>query len=91
MVDILLEYKARIDQISSGPFRNDSDLLHKTKDAFEVFINKKANKAAELLAKYIDLAMRTGNKALSDNELEVMLDKVLALFRYTSGLSQLSL
>ena len=85
MVDLLLDFNARVDKILAGPFRGNIDFVHKTKDAFEVFVNKRANKSAEMLAKYTDLKMRSGSKTLSDSELEEMLDRVLALFRYTSG------
>lgn len=85
MVDSLLIFKATTDAILSGPFHSNVDLVHKTNDAFETFVNKRANKPAEMLAKYIDAKMRGGNKGSSEAEVEAVLNRVLALFRYTSG------
>lgn len=85
MVESLLQMKQLIDSIIAGPFQHNVDLAHKTKDAYEVFVNKKANRVSEMLAKYIDIRMRSGHKALAERELESLLDQVLALFRFTSG------
>ena len=52
---------------------------------FEYFINQRANKPAELIAKYIDLVMRGGSRAVgavNDDEVEAALDRALVLFRY---------
>lgn len=52
---------------------------------FEHFINQRANKPAELIAKYIDLVMRGGSKAVGavgEDEVESTLDRALVLFRY---------
>ena len=52
---------------------------------FEYFINQRANKPAELIAKYIDLVMRGGSRAVgavNDDEVETALDRALVLFRY---------
>ena len=39
---------------------------------------------AELIAKYVDVELRAGNKGQTDEELETTLDKALMLFRYIS-------
>lgn len=77
--------KRLVDAIVAGPFQHNTDLAHKTKDAFEVFINKKANTVSEMLAKYTDIKMRSGHKMLAESDLESVLDQVLAMFRFTSG------
>lgn len=49
-------------------------------------MNQRANKPAELIAKYIDLVMRGGSRAVGavggDDEVEAALDRALVLFRY---------
>ena len=39
------------------------------------------NKPAELIAKFIDSKLRSGNKEQTEEELEQLLDKVMVLFR----------
>jgi len=85
MVDSLLSFKDRVDWVLSDCFGNDQMLAVAARDAFESFVNKRNDKPAELLAKYLDIKMRTGNKALSDAELTSLFDKVLVLFRFTSA------
>uniref|UniRef100_A0A8C7E5S1 Cullin-4B n=1 Tax=Naja naja TaxID=35670 RepID=A0A8C7E5S1_NAJNA len=55
------------------------------KEAFETFINKRPNKPAELIAKYVDSKLRAGNKEATDEELEKMLDKIMIIFRFIYG------
>ncbi|PWN51191.1 Cullin-domain-containing protein [Violaceomyces palustris] len=83
MIDRLLAYKERIDRIVSKSFGSDSELSNVQKDSFEVFINKRENKPAELIAKFLDQKLKSGNKTMSDQELEHYLDEALILFRYT--------
>ena len=45
----------------------------------------RSGRPAELIAKYLDSKLRTGNKGQSEEELEAMLDSVLTLFRYIQG------
>jgi hypothetical protein len=45
----------------------------------------RSGRPAELIAKYLDAKLRTGNKGQSEQELEAMLDNVLTLFRYIQG------
>jgi cullin-4 len=39
---------------------------------------------AELIAKFVDSKLRTGNKAGSDAEIELLLDRVMRLFRHSA-------
>ena len=43
------------------------------------------NKPAELIAKFIDSKLRSGNKEQTEEELEELLDKVMVLFRYVTS------
>ena len=83
MIERLLEFKAFIDSIVATPFQRDGDFVHAQKDSFEVFVNKRENKPAELIAKFLDAKLRSGNKTMTDDELEHNLDEALILFRYT--------
>ena len=40
------------------------------------------NRPAELIARFIDAKLRSGNKGTSEEEMEAILDKVVMLFRY---------
>ncbi|KDE09586.1 hypothetical protein MVLG_00481 [Microbotryum lychnidis-dioicae p1A1 Lamole] len=53
--------------------------------AFEFFINKRENKPAEMIAKFLDAKLRSGNKSMGDAEFEKLLNDVLFLFRFTQG------
>ncbi|XP_053747893.1 cullin-4B-like [Panthera pardus] len=82
MVQELLDFKDKIDFIIEASFLKNEKIIVAMKDAFETFINKRPNKPAELLAKYVDSKLRTGNKEATDEELEELLAKVVILFRF---------
>uniref|UniRef100_A0A8C6YAT3 Cullin-4B n=2 Tax=Naja naja TaxID=35670 RepID=A0A8C6YAT3_NAJNA len=63
----------------------DKKFVNAMKEAFETFINKRPNKPAELIAKYVDSKLRAGNKEATDEELEKMLDKIMIIFRFIYG------
>lgn len=91
MVQFLLDFKARVDRLVAGPFIRDSEFAQAGRVAFEAFVNKRQNKPAEMMAKYIDNKMRgVGARGLTDDELERTFDEVLAIFRYTQGSSSTS-
>lgn len=83
MIERLLEFKSSIDAIVSTGFQRDGDFINAQKDSFEVFINKRENKPAELIAKFLDAKLRSGNRTMTDQELEHSMDEALILFRYT--------
>lgn len=85
MVQSLLSMKAKLDSILADAFQSNEAFTSSLKEAFEHFINQRQNRPAELIAKYVDSMMRSGNKAASDEELEVLLDRLLVLFRYIQG------
>lgn len=58
LVAALLELKSRADEALRGPFGGAQPLASALKDAFETFINSRANKPAELVAKFLDGALR---------------------------------
>ena len=65
MVTELLEFKEKIDQIMKKCFDNNRVLTDAVQDAFKHFINIRKNRPAELIAKYVDQMMRSGNKGKS--------------------------
>ena len=50
-----------------------------------MFINKRQNKPAELIAKFVDSKLKAGNKEASEEEMEAILDKIMVIFRFIHG------
>ncbi|KAJ3517835.1 hypothetical protein NLJ89_g253 [Agrocybe chaxingu] len=67
----------------SQPKQPDQDFLYALTDAFTVSFKARRLKPAEMIAKYLDKAMRRGQGKSTDAEFQEMLDKVLALYRFT--------
>ncbi|KAM3586793.1 hypothetical protein VKS41_001850 [Umbelopsis sp. WA50703] len=85
MVQSLLDYKLKIDAILAESFDHNQQFINSMRDGFESFINSRQNKPAELIAKFVDSKLRSGNKTATDEELETLLDRVLILFRFIHG------
>ncbi|KAH8554516.1 Cullin family-domain-containing protein [Umbelopsis sp. PMI_123] len=85
MVQSLLAYKQKIDIILAETFDHNTQFANSMREAFESFINSRQNKPAELIAKFVDSKLRSGNKTATDEELESLLDRVLILFRFIHG------
>ena len=54
-----------------------------TIDAFSLGFKGRRNKPAEMIAKYLDRAMRKGQKGKRDEEFQAELDAALGLYRFT--------
>jgi cullin-4 len=61
----------------------DQVFLYAITDAFSKGFKARRSKPAEMIAKYVDKAMRKGQGKASDAEFQALLDKVLALYRFT--------
>ncbi|XP_072370549.1 cullin-4A-like isoform X1 [Scyliorhinus torazame] len=85
MVEELLDFKEKVDHVIEVCFVKNEKFVNTMKEAFETFINKRPNKPAELIAKYVDSKLRAGNKEATDEELERMLDKIMIIFRFIHG------
>lgn len=85
MVAELLEFKEQLDHIVSTCFQRNDKFLYSMREAFEYFINQRQNKPAELIAKFVDVKLRAGNKEATEEELERLLDKIMVLFRFIHG------
>lgn len=85
MVQSLLDLKSRLDELVKYSFDGTESFYNAVNLAFESFVNARENKPAELIAKFVDGILRTGNKGFSEEELETTLDKALTLFRFIDG------
>ncbi|XP_058886490.1 cullin-4A-like [Acipenser ruthenus] len=85
MVQELLDFKDKTDQITEACFQKNEKFINSMKESFETYINKRPNKPAELIAKYVDSKLRAGNKEATDEELERILDKIMIIFRFIHG------
>ena len=85
MVEELLSFKSKLDELLSVAFDSSPSFTHTLKESCENFINVRQNKPAELIAKYIDSMLKTGNKGTTEEEVESKLERLLVLFRYVNG------
>mmetsp|Transcript_20842 Transcript_20842/g.46666 ORF Transcript_20842/g.46666 Transcript_20842/m.46666 type:complete len:729 (-) Transcript_20842:640-2826(-) len=85
LVQDLLQFKEKLDRVLSVAFHASEPFSHSLKEAFECFINVRQNRPAELVARFIDSKLRSGNKGTSEEELEEVLDRTMTLFRYIDG------
>uniref|UniRef100_A0A672MRM8 Cullin-4A n=1 Tax=Sinocyclocheilus grahami TaxID=75366 RepID=A0A672MRM8_SINGR len=85
MVQELLDFKDKMDHVTQRCFQRNDTFINAMKEAFESFINKRPNKPAELIAKYVDSKLRAGNKEATEEELERILDKIMIIFRFIHG------
>uniref|UniRef100_A0A3Q3X5U1 Cullin-4A n=1 Tax=Mola mola TaxID=94237 RepID=A0A3Q3X5U1_MOLML len=85
MVQDLLDFKDKMDNVAQSCFTRNEAFINAMKEAFETFINKRPNKPAELIAKYVDSKLRAGNKEATEEELERILDKIMIIFRFIHG------
>ncbi|KAI7869527.1 cullin 4, partial [Spinellus fusiger] len=84
LVVTLLDRKKRLDTVLSDCFMNDITFANTLKESFEVFVNTRKNKPAELVAKYIDSKLRSNTKNKEKN-IEQVLDQAMVIFRYTQS------
>ena len=61
-------------------------LVTNVQSAFEEFIDKRRNKPAELVAKFLDRKLRSRKKDMTDEELDHLMDKLMVIFRFIQGL-----
>ncbi|KAH8924201.1 Cullin-domain-containing protein [Atractiella rhizophila] len=84
LVPCLLELKTRSDEIVEK-LGGSKAFKQAQRDAFESAINARENKPAECIARFVDQKLRTGNKEMSDAEMEEALNGALWIFRLTQG------
>jgi cullin-4 len=86
MIPSLLEFKHHLDTILITSFSSNDLFSQSLRESFEFFINRRRDKPAEYIAKYLDNLLRKGDKGLTtDATLEEEMDRVLILFRFVHG------
>lgn len=80
-VQSLLDLKDKYDKLLAAAFNNDKTFQHSLNQAFEYFINLN-QKSPEFISLFIDEKLKKGLKGVSDEEVEIVLDKVMVLFRF---------
>ncbi|XP_026665459.2 cullin-3A-like [Phoenix dactylifera] len=80
-VQRLLDMKDKHDKIISIAFNNDKTFQNALNSSFEYFINLN-NRSPEFISLYVDDKLRKGLKGVTEEDVEVVLDKVMMLFRY---------
>ena len=81
MVQELLDFKEKLDSIMASCFMSNDQFIVSMKESMETFINRRQNKPAELIAKFIDSKLRAGNKEATEDQMERILDKIMVIFR----------
>ncbi|WFD31806.1 hypothetical protein MSPP1_002845 [Malassezia sp. CBS 17886] len=82
MIERLLAFQKEMHERWTASFASDPVVQHAVRDSFEVFVNARGLRPAELLATFIDGKLRAGNKIMSDDALDALMDEVLSLFRF---------
>uniref|UniRef100_H2ZFM0 Cullin-4 n=2 Tax=Ciona savignyi TaxID=51511 RepID=H2ZFM0_CIOSA len=85
MVQDLLDLKDKLSNIVQKCFCKDPKFVEALREALESSVNKRQNKPAELIAKYVDQRMKSGNKEATEVELDQTLDRIMMLFRLIHG------
>ncbi len=80
-VQKLLDERDKYDRIVTQSFNDDKTFRTALNLSFETFLNLN-QRSPEFISLFVDDRLRKGLKGLSDGEIDVMLDKVMALFRY---------
>jgi cullin-4 len=83
MIPSLLQFKSRLDTLLTQSFSSNPLFAQTLRESFEHFINRRRDKPAEYIAKYLDNLLRKGDKGLTTGAtLEEEMDRALMLFRY---------
>ncbi|CAO2829606.1 unnamed protein product [Amaranthus hypochondriacus] len=80
-VQRLLDEKDKYDRIINLAFSNDKTFQNALNSSFEYFINLNP-RSPEFISLFVDDKLRKGLKGVSEEDVEVVLDKVMMLFRY---------
>ncbi|KAI9118989.1 hypothetical protein K1719_009664 [Acacia pycnantha] len=80
-VQRLLDLKDKYDKIITLAFNNDKTFQNALNSSFEYFINLNV-RSPEFISLFVDDKLRRGLKGVGEEDVEVVLDKVMMLFRY---------
>ncbi|XP_003366302.1 cullin-4B [Trichinella spiralis] len=81
----LLKYRDFVSNVVSYCFSDSAGIDLAARSVFSSIVNKKSAKVNELLAKFIDMKLRTGRKQYPEEELDQETVKALSLFRIVDG------
>ncbi|EGG25040.1 cullin C [Cavenderia fasciculata] len=77
----LLDLKDKYDNLHINAFFNDKQFQHTLHQSFEYFINLNP-KSPEFISLFIDEKLKKGLKGVGEEEVDILLDKILMLFRF---------
>ncbi|PSC70166.1 cullin 3 [Micractinium conductrix] len=80
-VQRLLQEKEKYDELISKAFSSDKTFVAALNSAFEHFLNL-SPRSPEYISLFMDDKLRKGLKGMSEDDIEVVLDKGIMLFRY---------
>ncbi|KAL1123778.1 hypothetical protein AAG570_001551 [Ranatra chinensis] len=80
-VQNLLDLKDRLDHFLFNSFNNDKTFKQMIASEFEHFLNLN-DKSPEYLSLFIDDKLKKGVKGMTEQEIEMVLDKTMVLFRF---------
>ncbi|KAE8718246.1 Cullin-3 [Hibiscus syriacus] len=80
-VQHLLDLKDKYDKIITAAFSNDKTFQNALNSSFEYFINLNS-RSPEFISLFVDDKLRKGLRGVTEEDVEVVLDKVMMLFRY---------
>ncbi|XP_027358110.1 cullin-3B-like isoform X2 [Abrus precatorius] len=80
-VQRLLDLKDKYDRVITMAFNNDKTFQNALNSSFEYFINLNA-RSPEFISLFVDDKLRRELKGVGEEDVEVVLDKVMMLFRY---------
>ncbi|KRZ03755.1 Cullin-4B, partial [Trichinella zimbabwensis] len=81
----LLNYRDFVSNVVTYCFSDSAVIDLAARSVFSSIVNKKSAKVNELLAKFIDMKLRTGRKQYPEEELDQDTIKALSLFRIVDG------
>jgi len=81
MIDNLLNLRGKLSSLQKNSFNSDEQFEFAIKDAFEMSINSRQSKPAELMAKFVNNKL----KSKDTDKAEAVLDRLMELFRYLQG------
>ncbi|KAH3761929.1 cullin C [Pelomyxa schiedti] len=80
-VQNLIDFKDKYDLLLDRAFSKDKSFIQAVNQTFESVININA-KSPEFLSLFIDEKLKKGLKGVTDEEIDIILDKVIVLFRF---------
>ncbi|CAH2066414.1 unnamed protein product [Thlaspi arvense] len=83
-VQRLLGERDKYDKIIVTSFYNDKTFQNASNSSFEYFINLNT-RSPEFISLFVDDKLRKGMKGVIEDDVEVIFDKVMMLFRYLQG------